>query len=300
MLKKSEYLKSDKILKPPLNINLPYFAYGLFKPDQLAYNKIKNLTKKHHSGKIYAEIYLKDGIVLLKPKTCKSLINGELYYFKEDMKNLAYDNIRAFEPKKFYKWLEIKVIINGNLVKANTLIGKDFKNSKLLKNPNFQSEDPFFKEALYEIESIIKEDNINQEKLEWINTTNFQHIFRLQMAYSLLWTCIKRFAFIKYPLTDDLSNQYKLIAKEPVFKENLLKTVKTERKIYSSDYLNENILNKNSPEESLNYYYTLRNYGVHRETISEDYIIIKTGLQELLKIFKEIVENSKKENINEK
>jgi hypothetical protein len=67
VLKKSEYLKSDKILKPPLNINLPYFAYGLFKPDQLAYNKIKNLTKKHHPGKIYAEIYLKYGIVLLKP-----------------------------------------------------------------------------------------------------------------------------------------------------------------------------------------------------------------------------------------
>ena len=30
MLKRSEYLKSDKILEPPLNINLPYFAYGLF------------------------------------------------------------------------------------------------------------------------------------------------------------------------------------------------------------------------------------------------------------------------------
>ena len=296
MVSKKDYLKSDKTLNRPTDINLPYFAYGLFKPNQLAYNKIHDLVLKHHSSKIKAEMYIKDGIVLLKiNENTKTTINGELFYFKKGDEKEAYDRIRVFEPKKFYKWQKTTVIINNQEVKANVLVGVNIKNSKLLSQNNFEYEDPFFNEALNEIELILNEDEKNQQNNEWINSDNIQHIFRLQMAYLLLWTCIKRFSFLKYPLIDNTNNQYKLIAKEPAFEKTLKNLVKEKRQIYSSNYLNESILNPESPEKSLDYYHDLRFYGVHKETVLEDYKIIKSSLKELLIIFKEIIEYSKHE-----
>lgn len=32
-------------MKPPENLNLPYFAYGLFKPGELAYPKVEKFVE---------------------------------------------------------------------------------------------------------------------------------------------------------------------------------------------------------------------------------------------------------------
>lgn len=296
MVNKEEYMKSNKILNLPQNLKLPFFAYGLLKPDQLSFYKIHDLIKKHQTLEIKAQLYLKDGILLLKPdKNTESLIQGELYYFKPEHYKEAYDRIRTFEPKKFYKWQEVTLTYKDEKIKANILAGKNIENAKKLTKTTIETNDPYFDEALKEIESIIKEDEKNQKSTNWINSNNIQHIFRLQMAYLLLWTSIKRFSFIKYPLTNNLNDQYKLIAKEPAFQKTLKTIVKEKRQIYSSNYLNESILDPNNPEKSLNYYHTLRFYGAQKETIIEDYQIIKSSLNELLIIFKEILKYSKHE-----
>jgi len=44
-------------MKPPRNIELPFFTYGLFKPGQLCFFRIKEFTKEEQIGSGLAMTY---------------------------------------------------------------------------------------------------------------------------------------------------------------------------------------------------------------------------------------------------
>lgn len=280
------YNNEERTLEIPKDTTLPFFAYGIYKPGQLAYSKIKNCVKKHYSNKINYKMLMRDGIPLIMPAGNKSHTQtaGYLIYFNEQCSKTAYETISANMNEKLYEWNEIKVGEN----RANVLMGANPK----MGSSDFEGRlgdydgrnDPYFKEAIEVIEN-----ELNDENKHWSNINDF---FKLQMSYLLLWTAIERYASLKYNCTK-IWQKWKMLSNEDVFKESLKKHVKKQRKVYSADDLREYALNPEKPYYSIKYYYTIRCNAAHRgKALHADDYIIRQSLKELLAIFKDILKDT--------
>lgn len=263
----------------PRNWNLPFFAYGIFKPGQLAYPRIMGYVKGEPSAEIVDyEMLYRDGIPLIR--------SGENEYFKTsgylieftDPKE-AYEIIGKSEPEELYMWKRIKV--NGEW--ANALVGlnadcgssnnQDYSTSYY----NYR-QDPFFKYAL----KLIKD---TKDEFKGKNIGNMEDFFKLQMHYMLLWSVIERFCTFSYGYFPIGKNMFSF-AKEKSFKDEL-KTITRKDVVYSSDTLEDKYLDSFSYVDSILYYYTMRCNVVHKgKTVkSEDRNKLKFSLEELYKLF---------------
>jgi hypothetical protein len=278
-LPKTQYLK------------LPFFAYGIFKPGQLAYPEIEEYVKGEPSAEIINhEMRYRDGLALIfseENKTYKT--SGYLMEFKNP--KTAYRLISKSQNENLYEWKQIQV--NGK--PANALVGVDanngsFKNHEYNPSVYDYRQDHFFNEALEVIEDIIKE-------FEGKNIMNMKDFFRFQMNYMLLWSIIERFCALSYGFLNK-SAKFKF-AKEKPF-ENKLENNSQEDSIYSSDTLEEKKLKPEDPEDSIMYYYTIRCNVVHKGKAvkKEDMNKLKSSLEELFELFiavynEKLIQNNK-------
>jgi len=269
-------------MKLPHNIELPLFTYGLFKPGQLCFPRIKDLVDNTYDAVVDGILKERDGIPLLV-KNSYSRIKGVLVQFKDGYELEAYKRVIEIEPDQVYRWEE--VVVSGN-VNANALLGKRIKRGcsdlEYVEEWNGR-EDPYFKDALDEVETILKDNS----QSKWDHKT----LFRLQMAYFLLWTGLERYASLKYHLGKKVTTDkvYK-IAEEETFAESIKKHVKSKREVYSSTDLKKYTLDPDNPDKSIRYYYQVRSNSVHRgKAVTRDFDIIRTSLEELLAIFKDLL-----------
>ena len=271
--------KPIQSLKPPKNRDLPFFAYGIFKPNQIAYSQIKSYVKTYYESEIPYRMLMRDGVPLIKSQNGnrhKTL--GYLIYFNEESSKKAYEIISETEPEKLYKWKEIKIGEN----KANVLMGNnpDLGSSYIeIDVGNYNGrDDPFFNEAIILVESELER--------EWKGMRDFDGFFKLQMSYMLLWSSIERYCSLKY---NNKGSKINKLSKEKIFQKNLKKYVTHERKVYSAEDLREYTLSPEEPYESIRYYYTIRCNVVHKgKAMYNDEKMLRQSLKELLYIFKEL------------
>ena len=176
-----------------LDTSLPFFAYGIFKKDQLAYSKIKKYVKgQPKEDFVDNEMLIRDGVPILTKNIDENYkANGNLIYFKDDCCDEAYEVISGTEPRKLYYW----DVITVGKEDANVLFGKNPENGSSefevfgseIKNYNGKY-DPFFNESM----KIIK------EFLENPFNVNMRNLIELQMHYLLLWAAIERYCDLKY------------------------------------------------------------------------------------------------------
>lgn len=271
------------------DINLPFFAYGIFKPGQLAYSKIKNRVDEESLKNVEVNygMRLRDGVpILINSKNDFHQTNGFLITFKKGNEKQAYKTISNTLLRKLYKWSTIE--IDGK--KANVLFGVNPDNgSNYIEDPNERinfdgKNDPLFSKAIELIENNLKSDK-NGWKLE--------SFFELQMNYMLLWSAIDRYTSLKYNKKFQKWNRERF-AEEKTFKEGIKKyTDKRHSPVFSTDDLEIHEFNVDDPLNTLYYYYTFRCNVVHRgKTMIGDYDMLKTATEELLEIFKEVLENT--------
>ena len=109
--------KDKKFDKKPV-FNLPFFAYGIFKPGQIAYSKIGDLDFALKEASVNYPMKQRDGVpILLKKENEMYKTKGCLYDFSDGKK--AYDIICQTMPPALYQWGTIDV--EGE--KANVLFG---------------------------------------------------------------------------------------------------------------------------------------------------------------------------------
>lgn len=271
----------------PINMDLPFFAYGLFKPGQLCFFRIKELTKKSIKGTACGILKERDGMPLLVEHNYHK-IKGYLIYFYSGKENDAYQHIIEIEPDKVYRWGEVKV--NDNTM-ANVLFGKrELRGSSDLEH--FEEwdgkSDPFFRQGMEEVETILK-DNSN---FDW----EYRSLFRLQMAYTFLWSAIERYTGLRYHLGEKAIEKVHQIAKEKSFSSSLKRNVKCERQVFNTTDLSKYTLDPNNPVKSIDYYYQVRSNAVHRgKAVARDFDTVKLSLKELLAIFRDILNEAFKE-----
>ena len=269
----------------PSRTDLPFFAYGIFKPHQLDFSRIKELTENIVEGLVDGIFKERDGIPLLIKSNCSN-VKGCLVNFCSGKENDAYNRIVEIKPDEVYRWDEIKVNIKENeIITANVLLGKrEQRGSSDLENCDEWDgkSDPLFKYGLEEVEVILKDN----PDFDW----EYRSLFRLQMAYTLLWSAIERYASLKYHLGKKADEKVYKIAEEKRFIESLKKNVKSARTVFSAADLEKCTLDPNNPDKSIRYYYQIRSNVVHRgKAVTRDFETVKLSLKELLAIFKDLL-----------
>ena len=112
--------------------------------------------------------------------------------------------------------------------------------------------------------------------------------FKLLRNYILLWSSIEKYISLRYGKGNYERNNKEIFSTETIFQESLKQQIGDEtRDIFRTDNLNKITLDANCPEDSIDYYYTIRCNIVHRgKTPHNNEKIVLKSLKELLAILK--------------
>lgn len=267
-------------MKPPDDVSRPFFAYGLFKPGQLAYFQLRSyVSSVPLPASISGELVERDGLPIYDPNG-RGSVTGALLTFKRDHAADAYNRIAGIEPDKQYVWKDAD--IDGLTV--NVLVGKSpRKGSAPLETPDWDGwADPLFGAALEVVEETAESASFN-----W----DLRSLFKLQMAYLLLWTSIERYLSLRYRLRGDVMTKISRIAGEPEFGHALTDYAKVSRRVQRADRPDQPIgLDPGNPQKAVQYYYQVRSNITHRgKAAVRDYDTLKDSLTELLPIFRAVL-----------
>ena len=277
----------------PHDVTLPFFAYGIFKPGQLGYLRLTGLVANAVPDcEIKGALLVRDGLPIVDekpdfPATC----TGTMLTFNLASVEAAYRKIAEIEPDKHYRWGVASV--QGTDV--NVLFGRSpKKGSVFCEDAEWDGRnDPLFTAALEVIEEALQANAV----FEW----DLKPLFRLQMAYLLLWSAIERYVSLRYHLGDKVMDKINALAGEAAFAEALQRFVTEDRAVFRADQPDKKVsLDPGNPKKSLEYYYQIRSNLAHRgKAVVRDYDRTKDSLEELLNIFRYVLDSAFKESADE-
>ena len=228
----------------PEHIEYPFFAYGFFKSDELAYYKIKRFVEVVSKPVLVdGLLYEKDGLPIFTNKQQDDAkecypVEGELITFQNSEK--AYKEIIKIEPGKLYCWDVVDVYCNDEKKKANVLVACDNLFSKentvsgAIKLKHIDNQlvcdrgvawrgyrDILFTKGM----EFLEKKYFNKPYRFVFNKSNadknetLYKLFSLQMAYAFLWTIIDRHNTIKYRVnSENLKKTREEMAKDPLYR----------------------------------------------------------------------------------
>jgi len=216
-------------------------------------------------------------------------VRGALIFFREGAEVEAYTRVSDIEPEKVYRWDEVDVDTpDGEAVRANALIGRrpGRGTADLEHHEEWDGRsDPLFTDALDEVGRLLRENPDFGE--------DYTALFRLHMAYNLLWTAIERYAGLRYHLGKRAVEKVRQIAGAPAFPELLKKHVSRSSEVFGSADLGRNVLDPEAPERAIDYYYAVRSNAVHRgKVVFRDFDMLRDSTSELLAIFRGLLAQS--------
>ena len=273
------------------NYALPFFAYGIFKPGQLAYSRIEkyvDIGKTDRSPRrIPYKMITRDGVPLIEDKENNGYYTmGYLIYFKKGAEKHAYHTISRTQGDALYDWKEMKV----DKQKFNVLVGLNLDRGipeKTYALSEFRGEnDPLFSYAIRKVGRTVKQLENDDKKF----SANIQNFFKIQLDYMLLWSEIEGYASLKYDIGRDVKAEFANECSDLI--SNFIKNnINEERIVYNSDTLYCNKLDPDDPVGSMFYYYTIRCNVVHNGKDFQiwDFDLLKKSLVELYKIFIQVL-----------
>lgn len=271
-------------MTPPKHIDLPFFSYGLFRPGQIGYRRLSSFVAEHDpEWCVKGSLLDRDGLPLLAKG--HEDVHGVLVRFRKGTEEEAYNVIASIEPDKLYRWDVADVHKADQTTKANLLFGlKPARGSHPLEDTEWDGrKEPLFTSALEVVEETLA---LNRE-FEW----DLKPLFRLQMAYLLLWSSIERFASFKYHLGERATEKVDHLASEPAFISGLEELVTTPREVFrADDPKTKEVLDPTDAKKSLDYYYQVRSNLVHRgKAAVADHRILVQSLEELSELFRRVL-----------
>lgn len=268
-------------MQGPTDISRPFFSYGIFRPGQIGFFQVRGFIKVAQPSRITGNLRLRDGLPIFDPHA-QGNVSGMLLHFIDNVAaEKAYQRISRIEPDNHYRWGEIPC----EETIANVLLGRSpQKGSVTCEGLEWNCwQDPLFNAAL----DVVEETMQSQHGFEW----DLKPLFRLQMAYLLLWSAIERYVSLRYHLGTNVSEKVSYIATEPAFGAALKKYVSESRSVFRADQPKTKImLDPNCPEKAKDYYYQIRSNITHRgKAATTDHDRLHQSLGELLLIFREVL-----------
>lgn len=274
-------------LSTPNNINIPFIAYGSFKPSELRYNLIEEYVEDYYETNIIGLIEEKDGIPIFglgNDGYFSFTYSAFVLNFKKGYSEIAYQKICENEPDSYYEWF---VLDNKNI-----LIGKPNlkgKNSFLEESWSFRN-DPYFE---YGLNACLEIFNSNNNLYKNDSEKEYFPFFKSSSAYMLLWTIIERFCTLKYGNISPTQKLKFLTTDSIINWHEALLHIERKDKIYRSDKINEVLTldRHKGAKRNMEYYYGVRSNMVHRgkevfsdtDRISESFFELKSIFEDILK-----------------
>ena len=258
--KHNRFSKKEQNMKSPANTNLPYFDYGLFKPGELAFKKIAdflNASPEHYTiNGLF--LWLRDGVPLLGDHYYGTPVSGVILRFQPKNASQAYEIISEFAGWVQYEWNTLHLTVNK--IAVNVLWGKQpEKGSDRIIGDNWTvKNDPIFDSGM----ALVRQTIEKYGKEFFREPFNWERLFKLQMAYLLLWVAIERYCYFRYGLAHEPHQKLSDLSNDIIFQDALQEVLKKnskfgcERVVYDSRALDKDIrLKADKPCFSLQYYY---------------------------------------------
>jgi hypothetical protein len=278
---------------PMPDLALPFFAYGSFKPGELAFSQIEPyLDGVPLTALAQGSLKVRDGLPLfLDAEGAES--RGYLLRFRTDSWEVAYGIICGFEPSKHYEWKDRTLVAPA--VRANILIGKKpgRGGARDLEGTSWSFRlDPVFRYGLCAVREIASRDAEAPFESAPPDAFAWPRFFQLQMAYLLLWSAIERFTAFAYgPALGPVARVDRL-GEDQRFAASLRRCVPerggsvTDTRDPGKKYT----LDPTKPGSSADYYYQVRSNLSHRgKAAFRDGEIVRKSLKELLAIFEDML-----------
>jgi len=199
--------------QPTGDLDLPFFSYGSFSPNQLAFAQIEGfgpmvdeaLLRDHH-------LLIRDGLPLLVSGGLQ--VFGTVIRFPRKHAPEAYARIGAFEPAEQYAWGEVEI----GATRAWACFGRDPESGTAFVEPTQRwscADDPALAYGLPETRDLIELalEPIGRPPIG--HEPNWSQFFRLQAAYVLLWTIVERVATFRYGAVGGTRKRVEKVEKEP-------------------------------------------------------------------------------------
>jgi hypothetical protein len=272
----------------PADTSLPFFTYGLFRPDQMCFNDIRQFVERAEAQwEITGTLLERDGLPVLSDED--GIVDGAVLYFKTSFESEAYSAISAVASEKLYRWEQRDARKRGKSQRVNVLLSrKPRRGSHEQESCRWDGRvEPLFTDALTVIEEMLCNNRVIGR-----HPNDVKPLLRLQMAYTLLWSGIERLTAFKYGASLRPEQRLKKFAEHPVLAVALKEVVQQERAVHrSDDPEKKERLRADDPDASLGYYYQVRCNIVHRGKASYfEYEMLLKSLEELLAIFRRVLE----------
>lgn len=293
---------------PPDNPRLPFFAYGIFKPGQLAFLQICDLVGSKAEDSIRGGLWLRNGMSVYDPED-GGVVEGVVLTFQSGKEPAAYQAICNMEPQHHYGWYETKTM--GG-VKVNCLKGRaleTLRQDHVRLWSDLTRKDEVFDEAGLVIQAGLKElDELEKLERSWRATQKTgtcshgpstghrppvdeklgcARLFRAEMYYMLLWSMIERYLSMRYRLTGNTESKLDRMSDDKHLRSALSRYCGVVRKeVHRSDNPSaKKVLNPDRLGDALDYYYQIRCNMVHHGKDLEDYNQLRDALVSLWQIF---------------
>jgi len=270
-------------VKLPKKTDLPFFAYGAFRPGQLAFHRLKPFVGKIEKATVSGELRIRDGLPILD-RNGKKGVEGFVLFFNSSVSEEAYRSIADLEPDAQYQWGEANA---GNYL-TNILFGRSPKKGSVSADDHDWDgqSDPLFTVALEVVRETLKSNRAFDP--------NLKPMFHLQMAYLLLWSAIERYVSLRYHLGGKVTDKVKRLGEETAFAEAMQSVTPNPREVCRADKPEEILrLDAANPNRSLDYYYQIRSNIAHRgKAVRHDHDRMLEALEQLSAIFDFVVKRA--------
>jgi hypothetical protein len=190
-------------LELPPRIDLPFFAYGLEKPGEPAYDELVGAkVGQIRPGLILTgSLRYRDGLPLLDPEGTGG-VEGAILHFLPGQELETYAAISAFAPRQHYRWLTTDAqLANDETMTVNVLRGRRPRRGS--PNEWFRSwsavSDPALHFGTHTVRRLALEHAVAPfPSLTPDSPALWERFFGLQSAYLLLWLVLDRFAALAF------------------------------------------------------------------------------------------------------
>lgn len=289
--------------------SLPFFAYGIFSPGQIAFSQIKRFVCQANPANITGVLYIRDGVPLLAPGPEGQVKGHRIEFNNPDDAASAYQAIQTMEPSTQYFWRPYD--------EMNVLNGRSLnKGADVIEGDDWGWRDPAFDDALSVVDEILDDKQIEYDDL--------RSFYRLQGAYMVLWSSIERYVSLRYgpgprnrpgaeektcsecggttASGDGILKRVKQIAGEAQFEASLRATAPTEtrklRRLFRSDNPGEAVSfdPAGPPAKAIDYLYQVRSNITHRGKAQRlDQPLLRTATTEVLRVFRDVLRAAEEE-----
>lgn len=287
-------------MKQPADTSLPFLAYGIFRPGQLAFFQLADLVADLVDPvAVRGRLLVRDGLPLVELTSGDfSAIDGALLSFRSGAEVLAYERISDMEPDQQYVWDTVVLEAGEANILTARRPGRGSDDWEFQDHEDWDGwRDPVFTDALEVVDETLR-------AYQDFDPGHMRPTFQLQMAYLLLWSSIERYLSLRYHLGSKQEGSrvttYGLVRKladEPAFAGALDRYVTRTVRIYRADDPGRHVdLEPSDPKKSLGYYYQVRSNITHRgKGVVRDHRTLAAALPELLSVFRAVLADAKVE-----